>query len=213
MATTQPTINRDDLRARAATTAAAVEQARARMLENRAELRRRLEESLEGVEWEPAARRVKIRYWEAVRDGIGVLLAGPRGLVSALGALSRMVDDATDRGSLLAERGLTYTDRLPRSRAGRRRSRLRLVGWALGGFSLGFLLGWVLGSRPQPPPLDDPYDDVFPPTRLPEDVSNPNGETGRDADDTSPGEPSTSAGGASRGDAEEGRSDSNENLE
>ena len=210
MATSQLTINRDDLRARAASRSAATEQARARMLENRAELRRRVEESLDGLEWEPATRRVKIRYWEGVRAGIGLLLAGPRGLVEGLRALSRLADDLTDRGNVLAERGRQVTDRIPPSRGMRRRTRLRTVGWATGAFSLGFVLGWILGTRSPSSSVYDPYDDVVPATRLPDAASNPNGDAGQASTDASSAEEGTGTQSASSG-GDDGGSGSPEN--
>ena len=214
MATPQLMIDRDELRARGARASASMEQARAHMLESRAELRRRVEDSLEALDWEPAARKVKIRYWEAVRDGIGLLLAGPRGLVGALAALSRAVDDLTDRGNMVAERGRQMTDRIPRSRLDRRRRRMRACTWAIGAFSLGVLLGWVLGVRPRPSPYDpyDPYDEVVdgvPAPRFPEEVSHPDGDQSRTSSGEGPGEASASGDDGDGGEDQTGGSNEN----
>ena len=190
VATPQLMIDRDELRARGARASASMEQARAQMLESRAELRRRVEDSLEGIDWEPAARKVKIRYWEAVRDGIDLLLAGPRGVVVALGALSRALDDLTDRGNVVAERGRQMTDRIPRSRLERRRRRTRVIASVMGAFSLGVVLGWALGMRPRPTPYD-PYDeavDGVPAPQFPQGVGHPDGDQDRPTSSEGPDE-------------------------
>lgn len=94
---------------------------------------------------EPGARRVS----SSVAGGARTVVASLSFLPAVLSQLLSLLAGLTGG---LAERGREVAHRVEPPASVKRRSRLRLVLWFLGGFGAGTATGWVLHARMQEPP-------------------------------------------------------------
>jgi hypothetical protein len=115
-------------------------------------------------ELEPAVRRARIGFWQALRTLIGALLVLPRMAVRVLGVVADTLQEVTDRGPAVAARVRHITPTHAPSRSDRLRAGARTAAIVGASFSAGAIVGWVLARRRAtevdyqatsfPPPVD-----------------------------------------------------------
>lgn len=94
---------------------------------------------------EPRARELGAAVGGGARTALGALALLPALVTQLLTFLAGVT-------GALAERGREVADRIEPPAAAKRRSKLRLALWFLGGFGAGTAAGWVLHARMQEPP-------------------------------------------------------------
>lgn len=107
----------------------------------------RYHEIEEDLPTQEVAVKAQLSAWRALQAGLGGLLTLPALAVSALGSLSRLADDLSERGSDVSERSRELLATVPSSKAHRRRAKRRTAAVALLGFVAGAVAGWAVASR------------------------------------------------------------------
>ncbi len=116
--------------------------------ERAVEVRDRAEHLQEDLE--PFLRKLAIDVLTLVRGLLGVLIAVPRLIVRALGALGDLADRAEvarEKGHELSERARDAAHSLPLSRKMRWQRRFRLSLVVAVAFGIGFVIGWFVAQR------------------------------------------------------------------
>jgi hypothetical protein len=132
-----------------------------------AELKGTVDDRLE--ELEPAVRRARIGFWQALRTLIGALLVLPRLAVRILGVVADTLEEVTDRGPAVAARVKQVAGVRPPSRRERLRAGARTAAIVGASFSAGAIVGWLLARRRaaevayEPADLPPPAETTAPP--------------------------------------------------